>query len=98
MYGGGSQGDRIFADFQARRLAAGQPVEYDRAEAHMVWFRRVVLAWTAITVLLAALALWLVGDLAAAAAVASGTVVAVVVGVRLLRRDRRSELQPPDMS
>ena len=80
------RGDRIYADFEAKLLAQGQPSNEDPAEEHMNNVKKLVLRWTATIVVIAGASLW-IGGAAVSVAVAAGvTLIAIVVLASLRRR------------
>ncbi len=97
MYHDPGHPDLILADFEAR-LLAGQEGKDDPAEAHMNWFKRVASLWTAVSVTVAGVALWLSDAHWAAVVLALVTLTAVAARVAPLRRERRPAPPSPDMS
>jgi hypothetical protein len=86
MYGGGSEGDRNFADFQAKLLGSGQPRREDPVEQHMNRVKRLVFRWTAAQIVITGAALWISGIVLAVALSAGATFLAGGAIVAMQRR------------
>jgi hypothetical protein len=86
MYGGGSEGDRNFADFQAKLLGNGQPRREDPVEEHMNRVKRLVFRWTAALVVITGAALWVSGIALAVVLSAGATFLAGGAMVAIQRR------------
>ena len=97
MSGFGGSGSGINSEIEAKRLLFGVPPEYDPAEDHMNRFLMTLFGWTALTIVVAAAPLWLLGSVVAAIAVLAATVIAVaaIFSIRQRRNRRRQDpLQP----
>jgi len=97
MSGFGGSGSGINSEIEAKRLLFGVPPEDDPAEDHMNRFLMTLFGWTAVTILVAAAPLWLLGSVAASIAVLAATVLAVaaIVSIRRRRNARRPDPLEP---
>jgi len=94
MSGFGGSGSGINSEIEAKRLLFGVPPEDDPAEDHMNRFLQTLFGWTAVTILVAAAPLWLLGPLASSVAVIAATALAVAVIFRIGRRRNRPRPDP----
>ena len=88
MFGGGSEGNRLFADFQAKLLAG--PPQYDPVEEHMHRVMRLTGCWTAALAVVDTVVLWLFDPIVAVTGTVLLTLGALAVALRLLRPRARS--------
>jgi hypothetical protein len=83
MWGGGSQGDLNYAEFQAKLLAG--PPEYDPVEEHMKRVVRLTLGWFAFAAIVGGLVLWIWDPVSGAVAVAILALGAIGLVIRITR-------------